>query len=1280
MEFIIDFQKYALVKEFLTYQKSEESNTQRYAFLGVVNSVPYKTFQMESLNSQRIPYVCTLNPREKNEIPLEHRTFKKFALHMRYKLKNSNIIRFPYKNIPPYKEQFKIYVLYFIFLLQNINVQDKSMYDHIRQYPSFFEDTPSEFVRTTISDQSIKIMFNRIFDTLSVAIVSHDIELMESLVTRDYIKNSIESIALNSQICIAAAKNIYPRPMDSTQESNLVNDVINIIGRMGGRTAANAAAAAARNAAARNAAARNAAARNVIDQFSKEEDVWKSIRIQELLDIYDDVKDNVNVKEKLADFFTKKHLFELYSLPKETPNSIKEILNKCTTCTGIFEKDSPGDPLSTKFLDYTLGELGDFINLGEGACLTFEHLAVNIVMNPLSVAKHYELFLKGANLTQLTMGIEYKVREDINLARNIARYILEEYNTSSIFFRINNDKDSWKDLVTKYKGANKANAVNILEYAVKKLQSEGFISQLYTNLIKTYEKFPLLHVLFLYFASSNTLYELIGLLGYTLVSDSINEAGNNANGQYFKISQKCLEHFMKLLTKLKTIKFTNVGIYDNQDINLLDILYNISFTVNNNTYTIQRIMKEVESTCIHGIGLKFLQFYLSCYESVQKNISLLKNHQRLQISKLVPIPDNSVNDKIEGFLQLIPCVYKTPEHIELNTHIKYLICVPFDGEVEASLRQRKNPFKRSYLVSGFTSELNFYHLMTISVNSLTNNMTPDICTMLSQTSPHMWSIKKYPSYPSNYVQYLEDHFRTLYQIRRMPILFQSNRVQRFKGMCEFAESMCKMMNNYNDNYQDVIDFINSEKFLNIMTLEEETIIPKYAILLHYDKEEHIKSKYKHNNVRRIRQDDNYEKDKNVSKEKEFYMIGLEEFANLPYSTSVDANGNMIAIVKSPKTLTNVTNEYHYYRLINECFQQTTHNVTKIDMLSKMLEQRKGALSFIEQYFTSLTNHQMQLRSVFSNFMDPWKEYPDMNNDLEQFKNISFESCYEYISTDHPRCDKIRQRIKFIYMMYILYYYFVVEHTDEWHRRVKPFLFHNNNQNWHMFHHAAVKRMIESNDKDTYKTMINMLAMDLTFQLGGEGIFSNTQMFNFTDLEKEVYLVDQLKRYIGAGIDEDTLSSYVSTNNETEIIRVIEGLNAIFSGIYQDEPLSTDPSDILFTNESKPLAINYIAKMVLISKHRNRMLLYTCFENIIMFFTRRNQKNSFVLQKHERFHLIKNTDTNDDVLVNEDVLYNILKRAMLNYIDFYNYDHSYYNTTQPLFANFFNDLNDKIYQA
>ena len=310
--------------------------------------------------------------------------------------------------------------------------------------------------------------------------------------------------------------------------------------------------------------------------------------------------------------------------------------------------------------------------------------------------------------------------------------------------------------------------------------------------------------------------------------------------------------------------------------------------------------------------------------------------------------------------------------------------------------------------------------------------------------------------------------------------------------------------------------------------------------------------------------------------------------------------------------------------------------------------------------------------------DSWDD-ENMNKNLEQFNNISFDNCYEYILTGHPRCDKIKQRCKFIYIMYIFYYYFVAEHTDPWHKHIKPFLFHAKYNNIDMFHPDTVKNIIESDNKETYKMIINMLAKDLTYQLGGEGMLSNTQIFNFTDLEKEVYILEQLRRHIGAtGIDDVKLSSYISDNDK--IIEVINGLNTIFSGIYKDEPLSTDRLDILFTNESKPLAINYIAKMVLISKHRNRMFLYTSLENIIVFFTSRK---SFQIQLDETFPLIKSPPRNDIITVNEDKLYSIIETKIKAYIRIYNssqHKHSIYIQMQQLVVGFINALNDKIYSV
>lgn len=102
--------------------------------------------------------------------------------------------------------------------------------------------------------------------------------------------------------------------------------------------------------------------------------------------------------------------------------------------------------------------------------------------------------------------------------------------------------------------------------------------------------------------SSNTVFELIGLLGYMCMADDISVFDND--GSFFLTSEYCKEQAKNMfngeLPNGVTSNFYNKTLLE----------------IEINGKTIESLLKELDGgTCIHGIGSSFMRFYLGAYEA-----------------------------------------------------------------------------------------------------------------------------------------------------------------------------------------------------------------------------------------------------------------------------------------------------------------------------------------------------------------------------------------------------------------------------------------------------------------------------------------------------------------------------------------------------------------------------------------------------------------------------------------------------------------------------------------
>ena len=184
--------------------------------------------------------------------------------------------------------------------------------------------------------------------------------------------------------------------------------------------------------------------------------------------------------------------------------------------------------------------------------------------------------------------------------------------------------------------------------------------------------------------------------------------------------------------------------------------------------------------------------------------------------------------------------------------------------------------------------------------------------------------------------------------------------------------------------------------------------------------------------------------------------------------------------------------------------------------------------------------------------------------------------------------------------------------------------------------SKLECICKMNSMEKFKRIYQDLLSDIITGLCDEGSFEYLWKYHFTEMDKELYLLKQLYKLVPD-------RKYTETN----CMKMITVLNETMF-IYEkgDEKLSDDSNSVLYKNESKAIALEYLTKLDLLSNHTSRM---NYFRN--MFETSLN--NILNITKNNYENLMNNmtlkTQYNDNLspLENANIF---LKKVFIKYID------------------------------
>jgi hypothetical protein len=936
---------------------------------------------------------------------------------------------------------------------------------------------------------------------------------------------------------------------------------------------------------------------NIITELSKKyEDVkWDSIKILNLFYVYSNLYkrpissilnkdfnkekkydiDQQKIVDNLTTFLKDKGIL-LSSNSRDIDTVIAAIAkyrpDKCT----IINQDDPDFDNGTFYAEYTLDKIGTFLNLQDGHCMPIDYIALSLLASkgkPI-LYKNTHLLINISQVNVIATYIYKNFISDKIFRNDFLNNFKNNYTEDSLthFIEENTKKDDfktrWKNILNTTNTTNTTVELQDFITIFKSLISGNFTKNLQNESIQK-----------LYYYSSNTIFELFGLLGYTYFSDMLTSM-ENPDGKNFIISSTCTAKILAFYENLQNIK-----VDDNT--NLKSIVDGIEF----GGESIKVILTKLNEICIHGVGKMCLRYYLNCYESFLDSMPTLetdcnpanptKPAKQANSYKFKPLPNDQC-DKFGEYFKLAPFIIKTPR--KLNTLCKYLTCLPNDGDIN----KYDNPFIHSYIVSGFSTDLSqFYHLFYLfHIVETSHNNATDISKLL-RINNSVYEIKAYSDSYFNpdlnnvrdtLVKYYRNNRKKLVKLLKIPYIFSKNRLQRFNAFSDFTLHMCKMMTTGNLSLEQIKDKLlvqtnnskkeNTLKYNSLSKLAKKEIediimymnvsqVPKHLILINYTSKTNIKNHLNSDfmntskNVNSFIDKINTE-DRDISK---YYVTSLPNLLSFPYTLTFDEKKSITAVIRTPDTRKDITPVYQYYKLIGDVIY--TDAFDKINTRHKNF---KDYFKYFESYCLNVVNQPLQLQEIlFKNIIskDSKKEKKD-----RKYVNLSLLNADTFL--EDP---VINDYILYLVYMLIAYFYFVIPYNNDFNANIKSHLKLNNK--------VYDLDKIEKSLKETYRDVLD----DIVTGICGEGLFEFVYKYHFTELDKEVLFLKYL---------DQEFPKTNRTYNDQNCILMIKKLNELVS-IYKPTKLETDDvKSVLYTNEAKAIGFEYLVKLELLSQHTSRI--------------------------------------------------------------------------------------------
>lgn len=350
----------------------------------------------------------------------------------------------------------------------------------------------------------------------------------------------------------------------------------------------------------------------------------------------------------------------------------------------------------------------------------------------------------------------------------IAYYYSTLDSTNAYFEQLNN---GLKDYFTRYNLDGNKDFRDIYENKIletgTRLEKQVYIKdallflfQGHVEAIKN-EKLVLIHS-----KIGDVLFNLLAYLGYACLSDDITSSASSG----FSIADHCMMRTYKLIKTLNKLKIKD----SNDTFGLLLKQIDVVVGTGGIPRSLESLMKNASSDCIHGIGIKLLTAYLVIYKSLVK---MGRNPKLAPFFVEVPVPLKSA---MNGF--------------------EYLTCV----RTEIS-KQRISHCAQSFVVDLFNPDSCQTQRITMDATKLYKATTKDVRSPIELVLPDK---SKNPTISVSFFDYMENNIlkdylsdpRTaeplLQNLTKIPYLFQQERKVGFSVYAKFCHHCCRVAGEY----------------------------------------------------------------------------------------------------------------------------------------------------------------------------------------------------------------------------------------------------------------------------------------------------------------------------------------------------------------------------------------------------------------------------------------------------------------------------------------------------
>ena len=673
---------------------------------------------------------------------------------------------------------------------------------------------------------------------------------------------------------------------------------------------------------------------------------WDHVKLQSIFDL--NLLDNNIVFQALQEYVELKMIPDFYDIKKN-----KVILSKSKNKTKLFKKTlqflnparcihhDEDHIMASTIKDYTLDDLDNFSNVGGyGYCFTYYDIASFLIMN------------KGyihADLKNMEYGDE--------LAEKIA-----------IFFMGNTSirKEERADILRKISDLKKdVISLKVLDSTSSISEWYAYFSYLQSNEFSLSLK--LSNVERVYSSSCGSIFGLIGLFGYITYSDDLTNAELNDSGSFFKISEACSTILVQFFSDLNAL-----------DPELYADIKKVEFRKRN----IESIFEAIGNTCVHGIGIACMQFYIQAMEASLQYSKLMlenikkefdQNHEKKHehiVSMLgqyhlhkfgLDIEDTSlsferVKDFVNDIYKVHPFFIETPQKFFSDTGYKYLTCACFD--------KMNRPNDRIYSIVGYEpsgKSKRLFYMECVGFEYPPNSSTSALDWFnVSNVTPKVVQDGDVPVYM------LLDHPALMTKLARIPYVFQRTRVPMFKLYKEYTLNLCGILKQditHNDRLNKLREY--SSKSSN--TFDQSVVSPKYLSVINLEPIEPPSKKLAHmyNNAQGKKI---YEQPYALPAwNKGIYICPLEDIIRLQYQ--VTDQTNPAAIIKIHEYNANITRPYQYGRILGGMLYDDIHwqHVQRLEMSPLTnIGNIKEKWGLFENYYLNLHGQASNLRStIFS---------------------------------------------------------------------------------------------------------------------------------------------------------------------------------------------------------------------------------------------------------------------------------------------------------------------------